>query len=105
MLVCRSECNPFVYWVLRSKLLDFHRGQFDTTTINQLSNDMLRNMLVPLPPAAEMLTIMAYLDYQCAAVDDAIDRQNRIIDKLEEYRRSLIHAAVTGRIDCTKETL
>lgn len=105
MLVCRSECNPFIYWVLRSKLLDFHRGQFDTTTINQLSNDMLRNMLVPLPPAAEMLTIMAYLDYQCAAVDDAIDRQNRIIDKLEEYRRSLIHAAVTGRIDCTKETL
>lgn len=29
----------------------------------------------------------------------------RIIARLEEYRRSLIHAAVAARIDCTKETL
>lgn len=103
MLICRSIFNPYIYWVLRSELLSFHRGQFDTTTINQLSNDMLRNMLIPLPPSEQMLSIMAYLDYQCSAVDDAIDRQNQIIAKLEEYRRSLIHAAVTGRIDCTEE--
>ncbi|TPF92529.1 hypothetical protein BW14_08270 [Bifidobacterium sp. UTBIF-68] len=102
MLICRSTFNPYIYWVLRSELLSFHRGQFDTTTINQLSNDMLRNMLIPLPPSEQMLSIMAHLDYQCAAVDDAIDRQNQIISKLEEYRKSLIHAAVTGRIDCTE---
>ena len=102
MLICRSIFNPYIYWVLRSELLSFHRGQFDTTTINQLSNDMLRNMLIPLPPSEQMLSILAYLDYQCAAVDDAIDRQNQIISKLEEYRKGLIHAAVTGRIDCTK---
>lgn len=102
MLICRSIFNPYIYWVLRSELLSFHRGQFDTTTINQLSNDMLRNMLIPLPSSEQMLSIMAYLDYQCAAVDDAIDRQNQIISKLEEYRKSLIHAVVTGRIDCTE---
>ena len=71
----------------------------------KINQQELGDLKILVPPSEEQLDIVAYLDYQCAAVDDAIDRQHRIIDKLEEYRRSLIHAAVTGRIDCTKETL
>ncbi|MBT1162890.1 restriction endonuclease subunit S [Bifidobacterium sp. SO1] len=67
-----------------------------------LSSALINNFSIPVPSYDEQVEIATYLDCQCAAVDDAIDRQNQIIGKLEEYRRSLIHAAVTGRIDCTK---
>lgn len=101
MLICRSSLNPYIYWVLNSSLLAFHRGHFDTTTINQMSNEMLRNMIIPLPSHDQMIDIMSYLDYKCAAIDEGVDRQEQVIARLEEYRRSLIFHAVTGRIDCT----
>lgn len=68
----------------------------------KINQQELGNLNVLVPPYGDQVDIVAHLDYQCAAVDDAIDRQNQIIAKLEEYRRSLIHAAVTGRIDCTE---
>ena len=101
MLICRSSLNPHIYWVLNSSLLSFHRGHFDTTTINQMSNEMLKNMIIPLPPHEQMIDIMTYLDYKCAAINEGVNRQEQVIARLEEYRRSLIFHAVTGRIDCT----
>ena len=71
----------------------------------KINQQELGDLKILVPSYEEQLDIVSHLDYQCAAVDDAIDRQNQIIARLEEYRRSLIHAALTGRIDCTKETL
>lgn len=70
----------------------------------KINQQELGDLKILVPAYEDQIKIVARLDYQCAAVDDAIDRQNRIIGKLEEYRKSLIHAAVTGRFDCTKET-
>lgn len=36
------------------------------------------------------------------AIDEAISRQEQLIEKLGEYRKSVIHHAVTGKIDCTE---
>lgn len=40
------------------------------------------------------------LDAMCGNVDEAIFRHQQIIEKLEEYKKSLIYNAVTGKIDC-----
>ena len=37
-----------------------------------------------------------------AAIDEAISRQEQLIERLGEYRKSVIHHAVTGKIDCTE---
>ena len=71
----------------------------------KINQQELGDLKILVPSYEEQLDIVSHLDYQCAAVDDAIDRQHRIIARLEEYRRSLIHAAVAACIDCTKETL
>ena len=55
---------------------------------------------IPVPPKSEQIEIATYLDEKCAKVKGAIARQEEAITKLEEYRKSVIYNAVTGKIDC-----
>lgn len=66
----------------------------------RLQTNAFNNFVVPLPPLEEQKRIATYLDERCAAIDEAISRQEKLIEKLGEYRKSIIHHAVTGKIDC-----
>jgi type I restriction enzyme S subunit len=56
----------------------------------------------PVPAREIQEEIADFLDERCAAIDEAISRQEQLIEKLGEYRKSIIHHAVTGKIDCTE---
>lgn len=58
------------------------------------------NSKIARPPLSEQRRIVSYLDERCADIDEAISRQEQLIEKLGEYRKSVIHHAVTGKIDC-----
>lgn len=75
------------------------------TTYLELSKNSLSNFIIPRPPLKEQNDIVSYVEKHCEPLDKAISSHQLSIQKLKEFRRSLIHAAVTGRIDCTKETL
>lgn len=62
------------------------------------------NMIIPYPPLDEQTSIASFIDAKCEQIDEAISQQKNIIEKLEEYKKSLIYNAVTGKIDCRKET-
>ena len=66
----------------------------------RLQTNAFNNFVVPLPPLEEQKRVAAYLDERCAVIDEAISRQEKLIEKLGEYRKSIIHHAVTGKIDC-----
>lgn len=66
-----------------------------------LSSSLIADFPIPIPSYTEQVDIAKYLNYKCAAIDEGVNRQKQVISKLEEYRRSLIFHAVTGRIDCT----
>ena len=53
-----------------------------------------------LPSQKEQSEIVAYLDEKCAAIDAAKERHAQLLAKLEEYKKSLIYYAVTGKIEC-----
>ena len=59
-------------------------------TIPSVNNQSLKNDKVPYPPLAEQHAIVRYLDSECAAIDEAIERHKKIIEKLEEYRKNEI---------------
>ncbi len=83
------------------KYLDLHAHG----TANQASLN-IRDMLfysIPIPPIEEQTTIAAYLDRKTAQIDQTIDRTQRQIELLQEYRTALISAAVTGKIDVRQE--
>lgn len=65
--------------------------------------EFVRNMIIPLPTESEQKEIISYLDKKLASIDNVIESTNTIIQKLEEYKKSLIYNAVTGKIDCRGE--
>lgn len=51
--------------------------------------------IIPYPPYVEQLKIADYLDLKCAQIDSIISKQEAIIEKLKEYKLSVITEAVT----------
>jgi len=69
MAVFRSSFNPYIFYYLHSPLF---RSAFDgvgTTTINQITQDNLRNRLIPLPPLTEQQQIVTKLEALLAEID------------------------------------
>jgi len=103
MTTFRSKYSDYLYYVFNSQLFEFQSGLFLTSTINQLTVDNLYNLKVPLPPFEEQKEIATYLDSETNKIDKLIERVQVSIDYLNEYRTSLISAAVTGKIDVRQE--
>jgi type I restriction enzyme S subunit len=53
---------------------------------------------VPVPPNKEQEKILNHIEIQSAKIDQAISIQQQQIDKLKEYKATLINSAVTGKI-------
>jgi len=53
---------------------------------------------VPYPPVDEQNSIVRYLEEQTDKIDNAVAVQKSQIEKLKEYKATLINSAVTGKI-------
>ena len=60
------------------------------------SADILKRKIA-IPPLAEQQAIADYLDEKCAAIDKLIAVKQAKIDKLNDYKKSLIYEYVTGK--------
>lgn len=99
MTIFRSRYWRYVYFVLNSTLFKFQSASFLTSTINQLTINNLNSFVVPLPPETEQYHICNILAVQTVSIDTLIMDIEMQIEKLKEYRQSLISEAVTGKID------
>tara|TARA_R110002012_G_scaffold66333_1_gene173305 strand:- start:17034 stop:18350 length:1317 start_codon:yes stop_codon:yes gene_type:complete len=63
-----------------------------------LSQELLKNLTVLLPSLEEQEIIFNYLENETGKIKDAIDIQKQQIEKLKEYKTTLINSAVTGKI-------
>lgn len=69
------------------------------TTMQRISRTDLGNLNVPIAPFDKQIEIADYLDVQCREIDSVIISIDLTVQKLKEYRRSLIYEAVTGKIE------
>lgn len=60
---------------------------------------VLEKLSLALPPMLEQESIVSFLNKKCSEIDSTVRLINDNIRKLQEYRTSLISAAVTGKID------
>lgn len=63
-----------------------------------LSQELLKNLIVLLPSIDEQKAIASYLDRQMDAINELIELKVSAIQKLKEYKTTLINDAVTGKI-------
>ena len=57
------------------------------------------NELIPLPPLPTQAAIVEFLDEKTGRIDETIATIEQEIELVEEYKKSLIYMAVTGKME------
>lgn len=103
LVVKADELLPeFLVYFLRtpSGRFDFERtASGASNSMQNISQDVVRNLLLPVPPLAEQHAIVAYIARETAKLDAIRTATERTIALLKERRSALIAAAVTGQLD------
>ena len=63
----------------------------------KLSQENLKNILIPIPTYDEQKEIATYLDEKCSAIDTLIAKKEQLLTELESYKKSVIYEYVTGK--------
>ncbi|QXZ16464.1 restriction endonuclease subunit S [Pseudomonas sp. AO-1] len=81
----------------------FGRAQILATTkqvtISGIDSQQLKDVLVCVPPASEQDEILDYIQQSECVYIRAHNKVTAVVERLQEYRSSLITNAVTGKID------
>lgn len=101
IMIARSKSNvsnKWLYYTLYSlvkrEYIDFVCNK---ATIPHFTKDKLGNTPVVLFPREIEETIVAFLDKKCSNIDNLIFQKERVIQKLTDYKKSLIYEVVTGK--------
>ena len=70
-----------------------------TEKVFSITQGILKDIYSWLPPVHEQDLIVEYLDNECKKISLLKAKQIELIEKLKEYRSSIISHAVTGKID------
>jgi Restriction endonuclease S subunits len=65
----------------------------------RVSTDFIKDFMMTTPPLPDQTAIANFLDKATAKIDKIIKLIEKKIKLLEEYKKSLIHHVVTGRVD------
>ena len=98
-----SCLNKFIFWTLNSTIFkQYFDFQTKGTKNKHLYQKTFENFIFPFPPLEEQKLIVEYLDQKIPAIDSILIKIEIQIQKLKEYRLSLITELITGRIDVSK---
>lgn len=95
------KCHPkFLHYIMQTKIIKYQVEQVVVGgTIPTMAQEKINNFYIVLPSEDEICTIVNYLDGTCAEFDTLISANEATIQKLKEYRQSVIYEAVTGKIE------
>ncbi len=93
-----SAIDPFFAFYqtmfIRKYWMYYAEGSRKDPNINQ---DIVRNMKYVIPPMNEQIEIVEYLRNKCSQINLLITLKQKKIDKLNEYKKSLIYEYVIGK--------
>lgn len=96
---CNDYALPkFVYYAFQS---DYFIKQMEQSwtygTQQTLGVKTIERLRILIPNIEEQKVIVAFLEEKCSQFDSAITKKQSIIEKLTEYKKSLIYEVVTGK--------
>lgn len=69
----------------------------DRVKMPKINQEELAALMVAIPPMKEQQQIASYLDSKCSQIDRLIEIKQQKIEKLNQYKKSLIYEYVTGK--------
>ena len=96
----KNNANKFLYyWLFTLKYSGYIDILCNKSTIAHFTAEKLNETILLLPDSVEQNEIIAYLERENGKINQLILKQQSLIEKLKEYRTSIISHAVTGKID------
>ena len=94
----KSVCGSYIeYYCKSNAFTDNVSSNSYGISYPAINSSVLMGFYIPSPPLAEQQAIADYLDEKCAAIDRLIAVKQAKIDKLNDYKKSLIYEYVTGK--------
>jgi type I restriction enzyme S subunit len=94
-----SECNPDYYTYLLKTMENTIRGIAPSATLAIFDQGKIGSLSVLRPPLKEQVHIAEFLSDKINDLQLMMSKISNSITLLREYRASIIHHAVTGKID------
>jgi type I restriction enzyme S subunit len=92
--------SKFLLLLLRGRLFaEYIAPIFTGISVPHLSPEQIKGFKVMLPPIQEQRTIVGFTESETGGVQTAINRLEREIELLREYRTRLVADVVTGKLD------
>lgn len=95
--------KKFFYWLIKEAMDNMNNDNKHGIVMQHVTANVFENYNVPLPPIIQQQRIADYLDKKCAEIDAIISKQHSIIEKLQEYKLSLITETVTKGLNADAE--
>lgn len=99
LIIASHSQNPsFLSYALNSNYAQTQKSMGKAKLkVVHISAREIGNILTILPPIEEQERIANFLDKQCIAIESSIEKKQNLIEKLTEYKKSLIYECVTGK--------
>lgn len=105
--LCSADMYPIetsnnAQFLVYMMLSDCFTSQVGLVTENRvkmpkINQNELNAIMVVIPPRSEQEIISKYLQKECFLIDARIDRKQKLVGKLIDYKKSLIYEVVTGK--------
>ena len=99
MAIFRSPYNNIVFYYLNSPYFrDIIDRDVGTTTINQVTQNLIKELPFPLPPLSEQQRIVDRIESLFAKLDEAKQKAQDALDSFETRKAAILHKAFTGEL-------
>jgi len=95
----RIDANFLKYTLLADTFVTIVDSSTYGTKMPRANWDFISCVPIVIPPLSEQQTIALSLDDKCSEIDKLIDLKQQKIEKLKDYKKSVIYEAVTGKIN------
>jgi type I restriction enzyme S subunit len=96
--------TDYVMTLLSTKLFrDYFEPMLTGISVPHISPEQIQNFVIPIPSIESQNRILEYIFKESSIVDEVIELTSYQIEKLKEYKTTLINSAVTGKIRITPD--
>lgn len=98
MAVCRSCYNPWIKLLLDSAYFNSYLDESNSTAINQITQKMLLNFVLPFPPQKEQSRIIAAFSSTECIIDSVEQRERELKTNITNLKSKILDLAMQGKL-------